>query len=141
MKFLRSKFLIILSAFVFILFMTNDFGLVNIERTAIIMAIGIDFDKENKEYEVTAQIAIPEPSSTASGENNDSLISEKGKTIASAIDNGRQPDWYTALGGCIMIHGHGSESDWTDGCIAVENEIMDILFEYCPLRTKITILP
>ena len=45
MKFLRSKFLIILSAFVFILFMTNDFGLVNIERTAIIMAIGIDYDE------------------------------------------------------------------------------------------------
>ena len=54
MKFLRSKFLLIATAFVFILFMTNDFGLVNIERTAIIMAIGIDFDKENKEYEVTA---------------------------------------------------------------------------------------
>ena len=61
--------------------------------------------------------------------------------IVDAINNGKQPDWYTPLGGCIMIHGHGSGSDWTAGCIAVENEIMDILFEYCPLRTKITILP
>ena len=39
--------------------MTNDFGLVNIERTAIIMALGIDYNQENNEYEVTAQIAIP----------------------------------------------------------------------------------
>ncbi|MBR2384522.1 MAG: hypothetical protein IKA99_02820 [Clostridia bacterium] len=104
MKFLRSKFLLIATAFVFILFMTNDFGLVNIERTAIIMAIGIDFDKENKEYEVTAQIAIPEPSSTASGENNDSLISEKGKTIASAIDKiGINTGWYPMLSFCNLV--------------------------------------
>ena len=61
--------------------------------------------------------------------------------IASAIDAGQQPDWNTALGGAIMIHGHGAASDWTAGCIAVENEVMDILFEYCPLRTRITILP
>ena len=72
MKFLRSKFLLIASAFVFILFMTNDFGLVNIERTAIIMALGIDYYPEKNEYEVTAQIAIPQPAPTASGENNDS---------------------------------------------------------------------
>ena len=61
--------------------------------------------------------------------------------IVEAIDNWKQPDWYTPLGGAIMIHGHGSASDWTEGCIAVENEVMDILFEYCALRTKITILP
>ncbi|MBR2336822.1 MAG: hypothetical protein IKA61_02630, partial [Clostridia bacterium] len=104
MKFLRSKFLLIAVAFVFVLFMTNDFGLVNIERTAIIMALGIDYDKESKEYEVTAQIAIPQPSSTASGENNDSLISEKGKTIASAIDKiGINTGWYPMLSFCNLV--------------------------------------
>lgn len=61
--------------------------------------------------------------------------------IASAIENGQRPDWNTALGGAIMIHGCGSSSDWTAGCIAVENEVMDMLFDYCPLGTKITILP
>ena len=61
--------------------------------------------------------------------------------IVSAIDKGQQPDWYTPLGGAIMIHGCGAASDWTSGCVAVENEIMDILFEYCRLRTKVTILP
>ena len=104
MKFLRSKFLIILTAFMFILFMTNDFGLVNIERTAIIMAIGIDYEETTKEYEVTTQIAIPEPASTASGENNDSLISEKGKTIAEAIDKiGITTGWYPMLSFCNLI--------------------------------------
>lgn len=104
MKFLRSKFLLLASAFIFILFMTNDFGLVNIERTAIIMALGIDYNAEKNEYEVTAQIAIPQPSSTASGENADSLISEKGKTIASAIDKiGINTGWYPMLSFCNLV--------------------------------------
>ena len=61
--------------------------------------------------------------------------------IVDAIDKGQQPDWYTSLGGEIMIHGHGGSRDWTAGCIAVDNEVMDILFEYCSVGTKITILP
>lgn len=104
MKFLRSKFLLLASAFIFILFLTNDFGLVNIERTAIIMALGIDYNADKNEYEVTAQIAIPQPSSTASGENSDSLISEKGKTIASAIDKiGINTGWYPMLSFCNLV--------------------------------------
>ena len=63
------------------------------------------------------------------------------KRIADAIDNRQCPDWYTALGGAIMIHGCGGSSDWTAGCIAVDNDVMDILFECCSLGTKITILP
>lgn len=63
------------------------------------------------------------------------------ESIANAIDNGECPNWYTPLGGAIMIHGEGSSSDWTAGCIGVENDVMDILFEYCPVRTRITILP
>ncbi|MBE5742487.1 MAG: hypothetical protein E7360_04095 [Clostridiales bacterium] len=104
MKFIRSKLLPILCAIVFLLFSTNDFGLVNIERTAIIMAIGIDYEKEKQEYEVTAQIAIPQPSTTASPENNDSLISEKGKTIAEAIDKiGINTGWYPMLSFCNLV--------------------------------------
>jgi len=61
--------------------------------------------------------------------------------IVDAIDKGQQPDWYTSLGGEIMIHGHGGSRDWTAGCIAVDNEVMDILFEYCSVGTRITILP
>lgn len=61
--------------------------------------------------------------------------------IVDAIDNGTQPPWNTALGGEIMIHGMGGDSDWTAGCIAVDNEIMDILWKYCPKNTPIVIQP
>jgi murein L,D-transpeptidase YafK len=60
--------------------------------------------------------------------------------IASAIDNGSRPPWDTALGGSIMIHGGGA-TDWTAGCIAVENDVMDVLWKYCPIGTPIRIVP
>lgn len=59
--------------------------------------------------------------------------------IVSAIDEKSCPPWNTALGGEIMIHGMGSNSDWTAGCIAVNNDVMDILWKYCPLKTPIII--
>lgn len=61
--------------------------------------------------------------------------------IARAIRNGQCPDWYTPLGGNILIHGLGGDSDWTAGCVGVDNYVMDILFEYCKIGTKIIIYP
>lgn len=61
--------------------------------------------------------------------------------IAEAIENGGKPPWDTPLGGEIMIHGHGSGRDWTAGCVAVDNEVMDILFDACPVGTPVWILP
>lgn len=61
--------------------------------------------------------------------------------IEDAINREEQPPWNTALGGEIMIHGHGSHSDWTAGCIAVDNEIMDILWEHCRIGTSVVIEP
>ncbi|MBH1941735.1 L,D-transpeptidase family protein [Mobilitalea sibirica] len=61
--------------------------------------------------------------------------------IAYAIDNKEQPPWNTAMGGEIMIHGMGGDSDWTAGCVAVDNEVMDILWQHCPMKTPIVIEP
>jgi len=61
--------------------------------------------------------------------------------IEDAITRKEQPPWNTALGGEIMIHGHGSHSDWTAGCIAVDDDIMDILWEHCRMGTTVIIEP
>ena len=52
----------------------------------------------------------------------------------------RQP-WHTPLGGAIMIHGGGSQTDWTQGCVAVEDEVMDILWSYAALGTLVLFCP
>lgn len=63
--------------------------------------------------------------------------------IVAAVNEGREPNWYTNLGGQIMIHGQkgnlGGQTDWTTGCIGVNNQVMDILWQYCKVGTKVTI--
>lgn len=61
--------------------------------------------------------------------------------IHEAINSRQRPPWDTALGGEIMIHGGGSENDWTAGCIAVEDEVIDILWDACGMGTKVFIYP
>lgn len=51
------------------------------------------------------------------------------------------PPQYTKLGGLIYIHEHGAGSDWTLGCVALENEHMKELFDSVAVGTPVTIKP
>jgi len=63
------------------------------------------------------------------------------KSITRALDAGRCPPWNTALGGEIFIHGGGTASDWTFGCVALENPEIKELFDTLPAGTPVRILP
>jgi len=46
-----------------------------------------------------------------------------------------------SIGNLIEIHGDGGKGvDWTDGCIALKNTDMDLLFAKSPIGTKVTIV-
>lgn len=51
------------------------------------------------------------------------------------------PPRNTALGGDIYIHGNGASSDWTWGCVALENGDIRELFDAVPVGTAVTIKP
>lgn len=51
------------------------------------------------------------------------------------------PPWDTPLGGEIFIHGNGASSDWTLGCVALDDSDMDRLYAACPVGTPVTIRP
>lgn len=45
------------------------------------------------------------------------------------------------IGNFIEIHGHGGKgSDWTDGCVALNDKDMDQLYSVCRVGTKVTIV-
>lgn len=45
------------------------------------------------------------------------------------------------IGSMIAVHGHGGERrDWTDGCIALRDDHMDVVFAYARLGTPVTII-
>ena len=52
----------------------------------------------------------------------------------------KRPPWGTQLGGEIYIHGGGTASDWTAGCIALDDGDARQLYDLIPEGTSIRIL-
>ena len=61
--------------------------------------------------------------------------------IAAAIRLKKTPPQRTRLGGDIFIHGNGATSDWTWGCVALENEDMKELYDAIPVGATVRIKP
>jgi murein L,D-transpeptidase YafK len=61
--------------------------------------------------------------------------------IDAAIRRHVLPPQDTALGGDIFIHGRGSQSDWTWGCVALDDRDMAFLFQHARVGDKVVILP
>lgn len=95
----------------------------------------------NSRFYLSLGVSYPNSRDAQLGLEEGTITQEQYDAIISAINLGQSPLWNTALGGEIMIHGHGSASDWTAGCVAVNNDIMDILWEKCSQGTKIQINP
>lgn len=101
MKNTKVKIILFIFFAISIFFFSNNEGLVDIEKTAIIKAVGIDYI--NGEYVATAQIAVPEANDTNT-ENNKTEITASGSTIGNAIKNvGDVSGWYPQLAFCNLI--------------------------------------
>lgn len=64
-------------------------------------------------------------------------------TIVAADRAGREPPSSTRLGGKILFHGGGGATDWTLGCVALDDADIDTLRSLLPadLGTDVLILP
>jgi len=63
------------------------------------------------------------------------------EAIIRALKAKKTPPQNTRLGGDIYIHGNGAQSDWTWGCVALENEDIRELFTALTVGTPVTIQP
>jgi murein L,D-transpeptidase YafK len=86
-------------------------------------------------------LSYPNESDAARGLKDGLITADQYHQITAAIISGGVPLWNTALGGEIFIHGQGSRSDWTWGCVALENEDIEELFDSVPRGTPVTIKP
>ncbi|HEV7682830.1 MAG TPA: L,D-transpeptidase [Pyrinomonadaceae bacterium] len=100
------------------------------------------FTKNDKSaYYLSLGISYPNIEDAERG-LRDGLISRAQRdAILNAIKKKATPPQRTALGGDIYIHGNGSSSDWTWGCVALENEDVKELFAAVPVGTSVTIKP
>ena len=93
-------FLFLIIALTF-LFFTGDFGLIDVQKTAIVMAVGID--REEDTFIVTSQIAIPQSSKQGNASETVQLVS-RGKTVADAFEEiNVKTGWYPKLVFCRLI--------------------------------------
>ena len=90
----------IMIALIALLF-TNDYGIVDIHKSAIIVAVGID--SAGEEVQVTAQLALPQPSQ--SGENVQyKEVQGSGLTVADALNEiNSKTGFYPRLQFCKLI--------------------------------------
>lgn len=97
-------------------------------------------NKESKYY-LSLGLSYPNPADAKIASHRGALTREQLDAVCSAHEMGKRPPWNTPLGGFIMIHGGGTDGDWTAGCIALENSDMKRLFDLCPLNVRVQIVP
>lgn len=96
---------------------------------------------ENSKYHLSLGLSYPNPADASSALIRGDISADQHGAILTAHAEGRRPPWDTPMGGFIMIHGGGTEGDWTAGCIALTNKDMTQLFALVPVGTPVEIVP
>ena len=83
------------------LFLSNDFGVTDVQKTAIVVAAGID--RQEDTFIVTTQVAIPQSSKQGKASEAVQIVS-RGKTVADAFEEiNAKTGWYPKLVFCHLI--------------------------------------
>ena len=100
------------------------------------------FAKNDKSaFYLSLGISYPNAAHAARGLRDKLITKAQYDTIIQALESKKAPPQNTKLGGDIYIHGHGSSSDWTWGCVALENDDIRELFNAVEVGTPVTIKP
>lgn len=100
------------------------------------------FVKNNKSaYYLSLGVSYPNVEDAERGLRDGLITKAQYQTIVDAQRRKVGPPQYTKLGGLIYIHGNGASSDWTWGCVALENEDMKELFDSVTVGTPVSIKP
>ena len=99
---LPGRLCLIIVAAIILIFFSNDFGLVDIQKTAIVLAVGIDRDGED--FALTAQIAVPKGSERTTGGTSSVEIEGRGATVPDCIsDIYAKTGWVPKLVFCNLV--------------------------------------
>lgn len=93
------------------------------------------------QFYLSLGISYPDSSDAERGLRDGIITRTQHDQIVAATAKKTTPPWNTPLGGEIFIHGNGSSSDWTLGCIALEDAEMKTLFNLIDVGTLVEIMP
>lgn len=92
------------------------------------------------QFYLSVGISYPNLADAKSGLHSGLISRREYDEIEAANLASLQPPQNTRLGGNIFIHGRGSATDWTWGCVALDDADMKFLFEHVHVGDKVTIL-
>ena len=93
------------------------------------------------QFHLSLGISYPNIADAKRGLRDGLISASEYEAIAQAAGKREKPPWKTKLGGEVFVHGNGSASDWTWGCIALDNSDIEELYRLIPVGTSITIYP
>jgi murein L,D-transpeptidase YafK len=94
---------------------------------------------ERSAFYLSLGLSYPNAVDAQRGLRNGLITRSQFNSIVDAIRRKVAPPQNTPLGGQIYIHGNGSQSDWTWGCVALDNPNMRELFDAVPVKTPVVI--
>lgn len=96
---------------------------------------------EKSKYCLFLGLSYPNPADAKHGLEQGLVSETEYQALLEAAARSQRPCWDTALGGAIGIHGGGTLTDWTAGCIALTDTDMVSLWLHASLGTAVHILP
>lgn len=96
---------------------------------------------ERSKFYLSLGLSYPNEEDAGRGLRDGLITRAQHAAVLRSLKSGRCPAWDTALGGEIFIHGGGTASDWTWGCVALENPEIRELFDALPAGTPVRIYP
>jgi len=95
----------------------------------------------NSKWGLSIGVSYPNPNDAERGLDAKLISNEDHDRIITSFVNRTAPPMNTPLGGLIMIHGQSSSWDWTDGCVALNSQDIEELFDAVPIGTPVEIRP
>jgi murein L,D-transpeptidase YafK len=92
-------------------------------------------------FHLSLAISYPGPADARRGLDAGLISKAEYQAILQARADKKTPPWDTKLGGEVFVHGNGAGSDWTWGCIALDDRDIEELYKLVPVNTPITIHP
>ena len=105
--------------------------------------------KNNSKYNYFLGISYPSDTDALQGLKADLITVKEFIRINGQIKNRQRPLWNTKLGGYVGIHGTGKNKyfesslniNWTDGCIALPDDVIKKIYTLVEIGSPVTILP
>jgi murein L,D-transpeptidase YafK len=93
----------------------------------------------HSQFYLSLELSYPNQKHAERGLRDGLITRAQYNQIVSALNRKGVPPQNTRLGGELFIHGNGSQSDWTWGCVALDDRDIRELFEAVPIGTPVTI--